>query len=264
MFDDGTMPSGVAQSLTVIHSSDLHVDTDWTAKAHGGDGTRGLGAVLDTAAALNADLVLLAGDVFDHNRLPDEVLIRTATLLEAAGRPVVVLPGNHDAAAEDSAWRRCGLDDLDNVHLFGITHRHAVLFPELDIEVRGRAHDNYDDMIPIIKSPVRRARWRIVMAHGHYHPERDRSVKYHPSWLIHDRHLASADADYVALGHWNRSVRVGPKGINAYYSGSPELADTINVVRFGKSGVVRVRREPIRWATDADRSTVLRAGREPA
>jgi DNA repair exonuclease SbcCD nuclease subunit len=233
--------------LTIVHSSDLHVDTDWTARAYGGDGTRGLRAVLDTATALNADLVLLAGDVFDHNRLPDDVLTRTAALLEKAGRPVVVLPGNHDAAAEDSAWRRSGLDAVDNLHLLGITHRSTVLFPELDLEVRGRPHNNYDDMVPITESPTRKARWRIVMAHGHYQPSRDRSVKYNPSWLIHDHHLLAADADYVALGHWNRRVRVGPKAINAHYCGSPELAGTVNVVQFSKSGAIRVSHEPIRW-----------------
>jgi DNA repair exonuclease SbcCD nuclease subunit len=234
---------------TVVHSSDLHVDTDWTARAHGGDGTQGLRAVLDTAAAVEADLVLLAGDIFDHNLLPDEVLKRTASLIKAAGRPVVALPGNHDAAAEDTAWRRGGLDRLDNLHLLGVTHGNAVVFPSLDIEVRGKAHSDYDDMTPMGRSPARRTRWRIVMAHGHYQPARDRSVKYHPSWLIHDHHLAAADADYVALGHWNRSTRVGPKDINAYYSGSPELAGTVNVVCFGRS--IRVRCEPIRWTVDA-------------
>lgn len=264
MLDDEVMPPGAPQSLTIVHSSDLHVDTDWTAKAHGGDGTRGLRAVLDTATAVDADLVLLAGDVFDHNRLPDNVLERSAALMKTAGRSIVVLPGNHDAAAEDSAWRRGGLNALDNVHLLGVTHRQAILFPSLDLEVRGKAHSNYEDMIPVAKSPARKVRWRIVMAHGHYQPERDRSVKYHPSWLIHDRHLTAADADYVALGHWNRSARVGPKGINAYYCGSPELAGTVNVARFGKSGTVSIRHEPIRWVTDADRSTVLRAGRKPA
>lgn len=238
------------RNFTVVHSSDLHVDTDWTARAHRGDGTRGLRAVLDTATGIEADLVLLAGDVFDHNRLPDDVLLRTAELLGAAGRPIIVLPGNHDPATDDSAWHRGGFNALANVHVLGVTQGKAVVFPGFDLEVRGRPHSDYDDMAPIARSPARRTRWRIVMAHGHYAPSLDRSVKYHPSWLIHDRHLAASDADYVALGHWNRSMRVGPRSINAYYCGSPELAGTVNVVQFHSTGAVKVRSVPIRWITD--------------
>jgi DNA repair exonuclease SbcCD nuclease subunit len=239
------------RDIVVVHSSDLHVDTDWTARLHGGDGAGGLGAVLGTARAVAADLVVLAGDVFDHNRLPDDVLERTARLLGTAGRPVVVLPGNHDPAAEDSAWRRGGFAGHGNVHVLGVTHGNAVLFPGLDLEVCGRPHSDYDDMVPLAKARARRCRWRIAVAHGHYVPVRDRAVQHHPSWLIHDRHLAAADADYVALGHWNRPAQVGPRTACAHYCGSPELAGTVNLVRLRAAGTVSVRREPIRWPAGA-------------
>ncbi len=49
-------------------------------------------------------------------------------------------------------------------------------------------------------------------------------------------------ADYVALGHWNRAVKVGNGGIAAYYSGSPEYAGTVNVVRLAPAGDVTVTR----------------------
>jgi DNA repair exonuclease SbcCD nuclease subunit len=255
------MPKARAPSrdLIVVHSSDLHVDTDWTARLHGGDGTSGLRAVLDTARVIGADLVVLAGDVFDHNRLPEDVLARTARLLGAAERPVVILPGNHDPAADDSAWRRGGFDAHANVHVLGVTHGSSVLFSDLDLEVCGRPHSDYDDMVPLAKPRARRTRWRIAVAHGHYVATRDRSVKYHPAWLIHDRHIKAADADYLALGHWNRPARVGPDTTHAYYCGSPELAGTVNVVRFAATGVLSVRQEPIRW--DAMAASVTTSAR---
>ena len=241
--------SPLQRTLTVVHSSDLHVDTDWTARSHGGDGVGGLRAVLDTARAIEADLVLLAGDVFDHNRLPAETLERTAQLLGAAGRPIVILPGNHDPAVDDSAWHRGDFAAHANIHVLGVTHRHTITFPDFDLEVCGRAHRDYDDMVPFAAPRKRIRTRRITMAHGHYEPVRDRSVKYHPGWLIHDQHILAADSDYVALGHWNRPARVGPTTRHAYYCGSPELAGTVNVVRFQKSGTVRVHREEILWAT---------------
>jgi DNA repair exonuclease SbcCD nuclease subunit len=234
------------RGVVVVHSSDIHVDTDWTARLHEGDGTRGLRLVLETASAVNADLVVLAGDVFDHNRLPEPVLARTAELLGACGRPVVVLPGNHDPAVSDSGWHRGPFARQTDVHVLGVTRRGPVVLPHLELEVTGKPHSDYDDMVPLRSGGARRARWRIAMAHGHYTPVRDRTASYHPSWLIHDRHITGADADYVALGHWNRSARVGPDGTRAYYCGSPDLAGTVNVVTLRAGGAVTVRREPIR------------------
>ena len=84
------------------------------------------------------------------------------------------------------------------------------------------------------------------MAHGHYEPAPDRSVSPRPSWLIGDDDIAATGADYMALGHWNRAVRVGNGTVPAYYSGSPEYAGTVNVVRLRKpSGEVEVTRAPL-------------------
>ena len=83
------------------------------------------------------------------------------------------------------------------------------------------------------------------MAHGHYQPKPDRGSGPRPSWLIGDDDIAATGADYVALGHWNRAVRVGNGAVPAYYSGSPEYAGTVNVVRLSEAGGVTVMRQPL-------------------
>src|SRR5438067_2792465 len=98
------MPSSVSppgRDLTVVHSSDLHLDHDYTARLHGGDGTAGLAAVLAAARSAAADVVVLAGDTFDCHRLPVDLLDRAAAVIAAAALPVVILPGNHDPAVPD-------------------------------------------------------------------------------------------------------------------------------------------------------------------
>jgi DNA repair exonuclease SbcCD nuclease subunit len=80
------------------------------------------------------------------------------------------------------------------------------------------------------------------VAHGHYVPIPDRTTRLRPSWLIGDNELAATGADYIALGHWNRAVRIGNGGPPAYYSGSPEYAGTVNVVRLTGTGDVAVAR----------------------
>ncbi len=47
------------RDIVVVHSSDLHIDHDYTARLHGGDGTAGLACVLQAARSAGADVVLL-------------------------------------------------------------------------------------------------------------------------------------------------------------------------------------------------------------
>jgi len=127
-----------------------------------------------------------------------------------------------------------------------------VMFESLDLEVWGRAHRDYRDMIPFETVRPRRTRWQIALAHGHYQPSVDRSLFPRPSWLISDEDIATTGADYVALGHWNRAAKVGNGGVPAHYSGSPEYAGTVNIVRLGASGDVAVTRAALDIARDIE------------
>ena len=239
------MPLPPARDIVVVHSSDLHVDHDYTARLHGGDGTAGLGCVLDAARDLAADVVLLAGDTFDSHRVPQSLIEQAAAVIGASALPVVILPGNHDPAIASAIYRGGPLATVKNLHVIGVTHDEAVPFPDLSLEVWGRPHRDYDDMIPFETVRARQTRWLIAMAHGHYEPKPDRSIGPRPSWLIGDDDIAATGADYVALGHWNRAVRVGNGVVPAYYSGSPEYSGTVNVVRLSNTGGVTVTRAPL-------------------
>src|SRR5580658_954869 len=101
-----TTKQAPARDVIVVHSSDLHVDHDHTARLHGGDGTAGLACVLGAARDIGADAVVLAGDTFDCHRLPQALLDRAAGVIAAVGLPVVILPGNHDPAVPDAVYRQ--------------------------------------------------------------------------------------------------------------------------------------------------------------
>jgi len=229
--------------IVLVHSSDLHVDDPATHRAY--DGLVGLRAVLATARALHADVVLLAGDTFDNHRVSTPVLRQAADLLAEAQRPVILLPGNHDPALPDCLFRRAGLIGVPNVHVLGITHPETIVFREHDLEIRGRAHRSFDDMPPFGPSRPRAARWQVVMAHGHYVAPHEWSAHAHRAWKISDQDLAQTMADYVALGHWDRPVQVGDGSVQAYYSGSPDLARTANVIRLTEQRGVTVSREAL-------------------
>ncbi|MBF6599913.1 MAG: hypothetical protein IVW36_05330 [Dehalococcoidia bacterium] len=151
-------------------------------------------------------------------------------MLDAAPFTTVVLPGNHDPLIDASPYRR--LPATDNLRVLGLPDA-IIELPDVALVVRGKAHETYDDMHPLpaptAAPPAKTAGVRaVVVAHGHYVAG---PGDLHRAWLIRDGDIAALGADYVALGHWDRRERVGAHPHVAYYSGSPDLAQSINVVR---------------------------------
>ncbi len=222
--------------ITIVHSSDLHIDGRHSESFHP------LCKVADTARQLRADVLLLAGDIFDRNRLPLAQIDRAARVLADARLPVVILPGNHDCLSVDSVYRRGGLAEVPNVHVLGVSSEEEWGSAEMGLEVWGRPHLDYHDYSPLANPRARTTQWQIAMAHGHWvRDERDR----HRSWLIRSEEITATGADYVALGHWPAADAAGDGTVQAYYSGSPDLARTVNVVRLRGNGTVEVRRAPL-------------------
>lgn len=236
--------AGGDDEVVLVHSSDLHVD-DESATGGRGVGLAGLRRVLATARAARADVVLLVGDTFDNPRVSTGMVRRVTEMLAAAAAPVVVLPGNHDPVMEGGVFGRAGMVGLPGVHVLGLTDADAVRFEQHGLEIWGHAHRDFTDMAPLRSPRPRSTRWQVVMAHGHYVPADEWHLHAHRAWKITDRELAATAADYVALGHWDRAVRVGDGSVAAYYSGSPELARTVNLVRLRGDGGVTVTRAPL-------------------
>jgi len=236
--DDALNGNGAATDLVVAHTSDLHLGGRW----HKGGELSALRAVLDAAAETAAQVLILAGDMFDSHRTPAAIIEGAAQMLDDAAVDVVILPGNHDPATPDAVYRRSGMDSIANVHVMGVTATDAVVFEALGLEVVGVPHMAYVDMPALAEPRAKSATWQISVAHGHWVQGPHDA---HRGWLIHDHQIAASGADYVALGHWDVPQPVGDGSVPAFYSGSPEVAKTVNIVRFGAAGV-DVRRHALR------------------
>ncbi len=230
--------------VLIVHTSDLHLGADSILTDDESGNVPVLEQVLSTARTQRADLVVLAGDTFDHNRQGARLLERVAGVMASASLPIVILPGNHDPLTPDSVYRRTEFGKPDNVHVLGLTAEESE-FPRLDLEIWGRPHTDYLDMLPLPEPPERRTRWQLAVAHGHYVEGEPKPGRLLGSWLIRQEHLTASRADYVALGHWNRAVPVGDQQVPAYYSGSPSYAETVNVIRLHSDGRVVVTQAPV-------------------
>lgn len=224
------------RDIVLVHSSDLHLRPNGA-----GDDLHPLRCVLAAAQGLNADALLLAGDVFDANRLPSQLIEAAAALFATSSAPVVILPGNHDCLTAGSVYYHPALAVVAGLHILGQSGE-SVVFPHLDLEVWGLPHADYRDMRPLTQRRPRRTRWQVAMAHGHWVTRPEDSLR---SWLITDEEIASSGADYVALGHWEVPGPAGSGPVPAYYSGSPQRAGTVNAVRLSPVRGVEVGLAPL-------------------
>ena len=205
--------------LKIAHTSDVHLSND----ADGQNACQAFTRVIDLVRDSDADIFLIAGDLFDHNRVTPALLDFACGELARMDRPVVMIAGNHDCWAENAALRRMRIDDAgSHVTLLTDIEGTRQVFPALHATVWGRCMvDHAADNRPLAGAPPRHENfWHIGMAHGLYmeKPDLGRS-----SPILADE-IAQSGFDYLALGHvhFHRQYRHGQT--LACYPGAPVTA----------------------------------------
>lgn len=220
-------------SLTLVHTSDVHIGASDPDRRHEEEGVECLRAVVEAASASGADVLLLAGDTFDHARVDEEMVAEAATILKSAGLEVVILPGNHDCLAATSPLIRPPIAEASALHVLGV-ESDLVALERHGLEIWGRAHRDHRYMKPLPGPlPPRQLPWRIVTAHGHW-CDSARSSAY--GWAFDASDLVDLDADYVALGHWDNRHEILDTSVPCHYSGSPTRSGTVNVLTLNDDG----------------------------
>jgi DNA repair exonuclease SbcCD nuclease subunit len=223
--------------LRLLHTADVHLgarhaDLGEQAAAQRERQFAAFRATVDLALAEKADVLLVAGDLFDSNTQPRRSVERVAAelkrLADAAIRTVII-PGTHDVYDGSSVYRAYDLAALAG--LPADTDRLVVLTPErpdivlgpLDLVVHGRVFaTKRAPRSPLAGFDVAgddRATWHVGMIHGSLHiPERTE----HDEVVFTSEEVAASHLDYLALGHWHSTQR-GRAGATLWaYSGAPE------------------------------------------
>jgi exonuclease SbcD len=210
--------------LRLLHTSDVHLGAYDSGSVELRDRLHDcFRRVIDVGLRERVDVMLIAGDFFDHARVREETFRFAAEQLARLERPVVIAPGNHDHVGPGSIYDRFDMEAAaPNVRVIREPAGECVAVDGLDLEVWGRAHTEQDPRFEPFREtpPPGEAAWQIGIGHGHYiHP---RALLHH-SFHVREDELAASGRDYVALGHWEQLTRVaaGPSTIAAY-SGAPE------------------------------------------
>jgi len=192
-----------------------------------------VGRIRDLGRQHQAQLVLVAGDLFDS---PTPAAPAVLEVLEAIGEmrvPVLVIPGNHDHGAAGSVWHR---DDFQrhqrqlapNLQLLlerqPLLLEQAVLLP-CPLLRNQDSHDPTQWLRGLDWNQLPTDRPRIVLAHGGVHGfggrdyEGDEEAQAGANNLIDLAALPADQIDYIALGDWHNLKQVSAQ---AWYAGTPE------------------------------------------
>ncbi len=173
--------------------------------------------IAEVAQARQVDVVLVAGDVFDDNRVGQDTVQLAVDALKGFGNlPVVLLPGNHDAGTRDSVL--AGLQGQ-------LPHVTIALTPEPLTFGRLEVHPcplltrhTFEDPTRHLPQREHNDQVRVALAHGGVIDFSESEDTVTPNVIDADRVLDKG-FDYLALGDWHGRFSYNER---VWYSGAPE------------------------------------------
>ena len=229
--------------IKIIHGADFHLDSPFSgltpdrAIQRRGEQRALLDRLAGLAREKGADLVLLAGDLLDSERVYRETAQALRAALGAIPCPVFISPANHDFYSPRSVWAT--LDWPENVHIFTSSALERVETPAYTLW--GRAFtDAHQDTSPLEGLEVPGdGRLHLACLHG----EVDPMGHYGP---ISRGDIAASGLDYLALGHIHQAA--GPQKEGGTFWAYPDCPEGRGFDELGEKGVLYVEAEPGRVA----------------
>jgi len=219
------------KAVRFIHTSDVHLDTSFSGAGFssrlGGRKREAIRAtfrrILEDARRLGVDLVLIAGDLFEHDRITPDTIEFLKQQFEGLGNiPVFISPGNHDPYLHGSPY--CEESWPDNVHIFCEEEFRSVPMADIGVRVTGFAFNRtqVEERIFLRLPPLPRDTCNLVLSHGSDLSCVPKGKAKHGPFTIEE--IAGKNVHYLALGHYHqqRLVADTPDGTQAWYSGIPE------------------------------------------
>ncbi|MBE6542524.1 MAG: DNA repair exonuclease [Ruminococcaceae bacterium] len=190
--------------IKILHTGDVHLDSSFSslsprqAEVRRNELRAAFTSMMTYARMNNADLILIAGDMFDGEFVTRETIAMIRREFELFGKPVFIAPGNHDPAAQKSVWQKKIFPD--NVFVFTSENVSSFALENIPVTVWGYAFTSSD----MTENPLRAAepisaamsdRINILLAHG------DITGKDKANCPLDEESVLRFGADYTALGH---------------------------------------------------------------
>ena len=216
--------------MRLIHTADLHLDACYAGAgfdaAFGRERRAGLRAtlanILQRAAEWPADAVLIAGDLFDHDRISRETVgFLQDAFADISPVTILIAPGNRDPFTPTSPYATESWPE--NVLIFSRPEWQQFDVSGANLTVHGFAFDGAD----ISRNPFgalaipQDGRIHVAVAHGS-------EMSHTPRGKVPLAPFAASAAAkpglaYLALGHYHETRAIdAPHGTAMHYCGAPE------------------------------------------
>lgn len=214
------------RSIKFIHCADIHLDAPLTSA--GGDGRRSslrrqdikavLAEIVRRAAVEKAELLLISGDLYEHDYVQKTTLRFINELFSSIPHTrILIIPGNHDPFTAGSWYRNFSWSP--NVYILSPDNP-DILLEDLGVYAQGAGFSGFygDGAFQDRIRPAKPGYINILLAHCTL----DLTVgskAYNP---VSSEFLSSLGMDYIALGHFHSRITGAGARRNIYNPGSPE------------------------------------------
>ena len=187
--------------VRVLHAADLHLDSAFAglsrqqAAERRSQSRQTVERLVDWANDHGAELMLLAGDLFDSAALYAQTAEELAGALGRFSGAVVIAPGNHDCYTPASPWGTCVWPE--NVHIFTAAAPGFFDLPAYGCRVHGAAFTAPEEPREgaLLELSISPELVNIGVFHGDVGA---RESRYRPISL---GEIRQSGLDYLALGH---------------------------------------------------------------
>ncbi|MNO39410.1 Nuclease SbcCD subunit D [compost metagenome] len=238
--------------MRILHTGDWHLGRTLEGRSRQKEQEQFIDELVEIADASQADLILMAGDVYDSVNPPaaaEQLFYDAAARLTANGRPLVVISGNHDqperVASVSPLVRRQGITlvgmptsepvTVQAVRTGEVAKIAALPYPsearlgELlagdagEDELRLAYSARVGRLMNLLGREFTPQTVNLAMSHiyvlGGVESDSERPIQVGGAYTV-DPTALSCGAQYTALGHLHRAQRVKGDGM-IRYSGSP-------------------------------------------
>ena len=170
------------------------------------------------AKAKEADIVIVAGDLFDSEFVTRETMsLITSEFSALPSCRFVITPGNHDPAVAKSAYLKTKFPE--NVYIFKSENVEKISFDDIGVDVYGFAYteEKYEQDPLAERFMLDKAKINIFAAHADIYSKNSTYCPMKPA------DFAAFGFDYAALGHIHAGGKIEKEGETYYaYCGCPE------------------------------------------
>ena len=153
--------------------------------------------VIQVAKKNGAEMILFAGDMFEDNAVDRSLVRQTGEILKSFGKPVFIIPGNHDPLVPGSVWEHPIWKESKNLRVIQtaelMERENCILFP-------CPIQEKHSTKNPMDRIDTQQESEKICIAIAHGNVKNIPEAKELPIPLDAPSRYG---LDYVALGHWH-------------------------------------------------------------